>query len=191
MKNLVLVISMLMIWSCGPTNHPKAEDHSKFMSIPITGGINTFVGKMIQKGFKDPSTNGDVTTMRGVFINDECIIRIAATASSKTVYRVIVEYPEYGNWPDLNEQYAVVKKIYSDKYGEPHAIEDNTADKTKDYFEALLDYEIQYSSTFPKQDGDIEVYIDNYRPRVCISYLDAINLELSAKERTRKLNADI
>lgn len=190
MKNLVLVISILMLASCMPSNNHHSQEHATFMSTQIDGTINSFVAKMTVKGFTDPITEGDLVTMHGKFLGEECWIYIKFSVTTRTVYCVTVGYPEYNNWADLKDHYYSLKNLYTEKYGEPNVTETCSKEYT-DSLQALKDFALAHHSTFKRIKGDVSIYMDSFNPSVNVYYNDAINLKIAEKEREIKIHADI
>jgi hypothetical protein len=189
-KILVLVISTIMLASCTPSNHDNRE-HATFMSTPINGTLSSFIAKMTVKGFTDPVTEGDLTTMHGTFLSEECWIYIKSSLTSKTVYSVTVGYPEYNNWQDLQDHYFSLKGRYIEKYGEPDEVVETCDKEYTDKLAALKDFAAAYHIRFKRAKGDVAIFMDQFSPSVNVYYADAINLELSEKERTSKIHEEI
>lgn len=79
----------------------QAEDHLKFMGIPLTGNINSFQTKLEAKGCKiDKSINQyapkGVRVFKGQFAGNEAHIYVSYNKTNKTVYRakVVLEYTD-------------------------------------------------------------------------------------------------
>jgi hypothetical protein len=192
MKNfIVVVISMLLFASCTPNSNHRSAEHATFMSIPIDGTLNSFIAKMTVKGFTDPISEGDLTTMHGKFLGEECWIYIKSSLTSKLVYSVTVGYPEYDNWADLQDHYFSLKSTYIGKYGEPDDVVETCDVAYNDTLEALKDFAAAYHLSFKRAKGDVTIFMDHFNGSVNVYYADAINLALSEKERETKLHDEI
>ncbi len=161
------IIILLLLFTC--SFEALAQNHIKFMGIPLEQQLHQFVFQLKQKGFKDGWNNSleeflEQYNMKGKFLGireQDIIIQCV----DKTVIGVIVPY-HYESWKEAFNQYSTLKAMLTQKYGKPNKCVEKFLtnpipkdDKSK--FLAVKSEKCNYSSVFNVDSGRIEVSISN------------------------------
>lgn len=114
MKKIMSIFFVLCL--CMATS---AQQHMKFMGIPLDGTVDNFALKLKAKGVTYDATQSkaagpDVRVFNGRFMAEDAIIRVAYIPKNKTVFSAVVElqYPtvESAHIPFLNLTESLQKK---------------------------------------------------------------------------------
>lgn len=193
MKRLLSLLCCLLIAMASFAQ--SANQHLKFMGVPINGTIAQFQTKLVAKGCslnKEGSAyspNG-CRVFNGTLIGNKVIIYAFYNTQTKTVYRVkaIID----GVSEDMAEQhYQKLKNLLSQKYGTDYTKEGTKEGKEAISFLALKndfsgDDLDNYSKVSEFALGTVDIFItkdekewvrDPYNYNVHIDYCDALNYE--------------
>ena len=171
MKRLYVFILSIMLFSAS-----FAQDHLKFMGIPLDGTINQFQAKLVAKGMTvDYAANKFIgigcRKFKGSFSGKNAHIYVYFDESSKVVYRAkaVIDTDNINIWEN-NYNYFVnmLSTKYSDAYTKKGKYENK---ETLSFFvpnEELAAY---------KYLGIIDVYrsTDLYTYTVHVDYIDTVN----------------
>ena len=113
---------MLIIVSCLSV---AAQEHMKFMGIPLTGNIETFTSKLKAKGCTISAMNSaapvGVRVLNGTFSGEEATICVYYNATSKNVYGAKAYMEYYGKARAIEKQ-SHYENLLDTKY--PDALKD-------------------------------------------------------------------
>lgn len=118
MKNIRSLLLPLLLLFCFTTT-AYAQEHLKFMGIPLTGSIDNFQQKLAAKGIRlDKSANSQVgfgaRMFKGKFTDRDCLIGVSYS-KKKIVYKATAIYTTYDS--DEAENYQLmVQGILKKKY---------------------------------------------------------------------------
>lgn len=163
-----------------------AQDHLKFMGIPLDGTINQFQAKLAAKGVTlDVAANKHVRVgaraFKGSFSGKNAQIFVYYDESSKVVYRAkaVIESYDINIWEN-NYNYFV--NMLSTKYSDAYTEEGKHENKESLSFHVPNDELAVY-----KYLGTIDVYRSTnlYTFTVHVDYSDTVN---SIKHRNRNLD---
>ena len=183
-----ILIALLFIFSCIGAMAQNANEHLKFMGIPINGTLESFTQKLVAKGMKRQLGRRNIGFVRGTFAGkDNCKIYIQRINSCDVVFRVVVCLPPRETWAWLESDYNEFKQMLTSKYGEPFQHSETfkagsytSSDALK--MSSLRGGKCQYYTGWKLNEGAIEVeMISIETPSGCfvrISYFDAINSKL-------------
>lgn len=194
MKKILIALCIIML-----SFAMRAQEHMTFMGIPIDGKISTFVQKLEDKGFTCVRTREDgVAYLTGSFAGKrDCIILVAPSVKSLTVWKVVVVFPSKSSWESLKNEYQTMKSLYSRKYGEPNIYEFFISPYYEgDGYEmtAISIGKAYYESFFETNDGSIRLAIDDGEYRsgcVTVGYEDGINVKIKSQEEESSISEDI
>ena len=189
-----ILIALLFIFSCIGAMAQNANEHLKFMGIPINGTLESFTQKLVAKGLKREHAWEDNVLLKGTFAGKSgsgvCVMRIP---SRNIVYKVVVCLPSKDTWAWLESDYNEFKQMLTSKYGEPFQHSETfkagsytSSDVLK--MSSLRDGKCEYYTLWKLNEGAIGLEIISIEsPSSCfvrISYFDAINstLEESSKQ---------
>ena len=178
---LTVLISLTALASYAQTENP----HMTFKGVPIDGTRSQFVQKMKQKGFSIIDSSDNITLLSGSFAGyTNCDMAVLALSNMDLVCAVGVFFPECDTWSALYGNYASLKKMLTQKYGEPSDV----AEKFDGYSEPNDDMSrmlkvkmdrCKYYSIFETSKGDIELLIDHDDHTSCfvsLTYRDRLNI---------------
>ena len=99
-----------------------AQDHLKFMNIPISGSLDDFAKKLEAKGFEPYQVEDDFISLTGPYAGyNNCFVYIYTRYS--IVYNIEV-YFAYVD--DVHSAYNDLRRRLGLKYGAPSHVDDNT-----------------------------------------------------------------
>ena len=170
----------------------KAQDsHLTFKGIPIDGKLNEFVIKMQNSGFHLISEENGIAMLKGDFASyKDCFIGVATLKNNDLVNKIVVVFPERETWSTLYNNYYSLKKLLTEKYGEPsHNVEkfdsySEPKDDQNKMYEVKFD-RCKYYSIFTTEKGNIELSIDHNSVTSCfvkLAYFDEINGQIIENE---------
>ena len=96
-----------------------AEDHLKFMGIPINGQLTTFCQQLEKKNFKLEKAHADRARYEGSFTGKTVCVIVEATPKTHTVCDVLVAYKDNRTWEEMEDLYSGLKEQLTAKYDEP------------------------------------------------------------------------
>lgn len=178
MKKLLFTLMMLV----GITATAQTE-HLTFKGVPIDGTLTSFVSKMKQKGLSHLATRDGTAVLEGDFAGYKGCTIAASEYETGMVNRVVVIFPEKDTWTGLYGDYITIKKLLTQKYGEPtDVIEEfqgysNPSDDNERMFRVKYD-QCKYICDFINEKGAIELKIlhdDSFNCYISLLYIDAAN----------------
>ena len=183
-----ILIALLFVFSCIGVMAQNANEHLKFMGIPINGTLESFTQKLVAKKIKSIQAAEGVGLFNGAFAGkNDCNIFVATVPNRNIVSKVVVCLPPRETWAWLESDYNEFKQMLTSKYGEPFQHSETFKAGTftsSDYLKisALKEGKCQYYTGWKLNEGAIEVeMISIESPSGCfvrISYFDAINSKL-------------
>lgn len=159
--------------------------HLNFKGVPIDGPLTTFVGKLKQKGLKHVGTENGASLLKGNFASYKDCTIAASAYDNGDVNKVIVVFPSRKTWSDLYHNYASLKSMLTEKYGNPETVEetfqgyDQPSDDGDRMYKVQFD-ECRYISDFVTDGGIIELRIEHsgvFECFVILIYKDTVNSE--------------
>ena len=171
-----------------------AEDHLKFMGIPIDGPLQNFCQALEKKNFQQEKMQDDRAKYEGSFTGKPAYVIVEATPKTQTVCDVLVAYMDNRTWEEMEDQYFGLKEQLTAKYGEPvewHQLGDAPKNASfMDIQRKLADAELTRRAIFKTETGTIDLGIDNLRlyggwdgvPHTYIIYIDKANTTKSDQE---------
>ena len=180
-----ILIALLFIFSCIGAMAQNANDHLKFMGIPINGTLESFTQKLVAKGLKREHAWDNALLLKGTFAGKSgsgvCVMRVP---SRNIVYKVVVCLPSKDTWEWLENDYKEFKEMLTTKYGEPYKCSESFKEGTyvgSDYLKisALKGGECEYYSAWGSTEGMIllEIFNADGSSDCCVrlTYIDLIN----------------
>lgn len=166
-----------------------AQEHLSFKGIPIEGSVGSFCQQLRAKGFTQVAKNNNLTMFVGDFTGKNATVGVVATDDGKSVFSVVVFFDSSTEWNTLVETYDYYKNIYSRKYGEPAASEENNPSSSDSNFSLMHEvYQgtVIYETIWEVPGGDIELSIEKsteiHEGMVMIRYRDTKNLETKIQD---------
>ena len=189
-----ILIALLFVFSCIGAMAQNANEHLKFMGIPINGTLESFTQKLVAKKIKSIQVAEGVGLFNGAFAGKmNCNIFVATVPNRNIVSKVVVCLPPRETWAWLESDYNQFKQMLTSKYGEPLQHSETFKAGTftsSDYLKisALKEGKCEYYVGWKLNEGVILLEIISIEsPSSCLvrlSYFDAINskLEESSKQ---------
>ena len=192
-----ILIALLFIFSCIGAMAQNANEHLKFMGIPINGTLESFTQKLVAKKIKSIQAAEGVGLFNGAFAGkNDCNIFVATVPNRNIVSKVVVCLPSKDTWEWLENDYKQFKQMLTSKYGEPlqHSKTFKAgAFTSSDYLKisALKEGKCDYHSSWGLNEGFIilEIFNADGSPDCCVrlSYYDAINYKLAEDSKQNDL----
>lgn len=183
-----ILIALLFIFSCIGAMAQNANEHLKFMGIPINGTLESFSQKLVAKKIKSIQAAEGVGLFNGTFAGkNDCNIFVATVPNRNIVSKVVVCLPPRETWAWLESDYNQFKQMLTSKYGEPFQHSETFKAGTftaSDYLKisALKEGKCEYYVGWKLNEGVILLEIISIEsPSSCLvrlSYYDAINSKL-------------
>lgn len=171
-----------------------AQEHLFFKGVPIDGDITSFVEKLNSKGFKSLKQNDEGFFLEGLFSGHNCILVVESSLISHTVYSVYVMHDVKEDWMTLKNDYALLKKGLTLKYGDPILEKEEFRSPYKEGDgRAYMAFKGGYADWYCRFDakvGKIDLYIreQSYdKLNVIIQYEDSLNANKAVQELTSDL----
>ena len=189
-----ILIALLFVFSFIGAMAQNANEHLKFMGIPINGTLESFTQKLVAKKIKSIQAAEGVGLFNGAFAGKmNCNIFVATVPNRNIVSKVVVCLPPRETWAWLESDYNQFKQMLTSKYGEPLQHSETFKAGTftsSDYLKisALKEGKCEYYVGWKLNEGVILLEIISIEsPSSCLvrlSYFDAINskLEESSKQ---------
>ena len=184
-----ILIALLFVFSCIGVMAQNANEHLKFMGIPINGTLESFTQKLVAKGLKREHAWDNALLLKGTFAGKSgsgvCVMRVP---SRNIVYKVVVCLPSKDTWEWLENDYKEFKEMLTTKYGEPYKCSESFKEGTyvgSDYLKisALKGGECEYYSAWGSTEGMIllEIFNADGSSDSCVrlTYIDLINGKLA------------
>ena len=192
-----ILIALLFVFSCIGAMAQNANEHLKFMGIPINGTLESFTQKLVAKGMKSIQATEGVGLFNGTFAGkDNCTIYVFKVPLRNIVYKTVVALPPRGTWDWLEKDYNGFKEMLTSKYGEPlqHSETFKAGTLTSsDYLKisALKEGKCDYRSIWGLNEGIIfiDVFNGDGSPNclVRLVYIDLINYKLAQDSKQNDL----
>lgn len=183
-----IFIALLFVFSCIGVMAQNANEHLKFMGIPINGTLESFTQKLVAKKIKSIQAAEGVGLFNGAFAGkNDCNIFVATVPNRNIVSKVVVCLPPRETWAWLESDYNEFKQMLTSKYGEPFQHSETFKAGTftsSDYLKisALKEGKCEYYVGWKLNEGVILLEIISIEsPSSCLvrlSYYDAINSKL-------------
>jgi len=171
-----------------------AQEHMKFMGIPIDGKLSNFEPKLEEKGFAKNETYDNISTFKGKFTGKEVDVAVMGSEKTQTVCMVIVLFEKEDSWSLIKGMFNDYKELFTKKYGEPY---NDSHFFSKPYYEgdgyelsALRHGKCTYSTTWNTEHGVIVLNMAK-ECNITIGYSDKVNVEIRNKEKQEKDTNDI
>ena len=192
-----ILIALLFVFSCIGVMAQNANEHLKFMGIPINGTLESFTQKLVAKKIKSIQAAEGVGLFNGAFAGkNDCNIFVATVPNRNIVSKVVVCLPSRETWAWLEHDYNEFKQMLTSKYGEPFQHSETFKDgasPTSDYskMSLLKDDKCLYFSMWKFNEGVIALHIlgaeSSLNCFVRIGYIDGINDELAKDSKQNDL----
>ena len=192
-----ILIALLFVFSCIGAMAQNANEHLKFMGIPINGTLESFTQKLVAKGMKRQLGWDNTGVFRGTFAGEcDCKVYVNRIPSRNIVYRIVVCLPSRDTWDWLEKDYNKFKEMLTSKYGEPKFCSESFKEATyvgSDYLKisALKGGKCEYYSTWDLNEGFIilEIFNADGSSDCCVrlQYYDAINYKLAEDSKQNDL----
>lgn len=183
-----ILIALLLVFSFIGAMAQNANEHLKFMGIPINGTLESFTQKLVAKKIKSIQAAEGVGLFNGTFAGkNDCNIFVATVPNRNIVSKVVVCLPPRETWAWLESDYNQFKQMLTSKYGEPFQHSETFKAGTftsSDYLKilALKEGKCEYYVGWKLNEGVILLEIISIEsPSSCfvrLSYYDAINSKL-------------
>ena len=174
-----------------------ANEHLKFMGIPINGTLESFTQKLVAKGMKREHAWDNAVLLKGTFAGlSGCGTCVMKVPSSNIVCKVVVCLPSKDTWEWLENDYKQFKQMLTSKYGEP--LQHSETFKAGSYtssdvlkMSSLRDGKCEYYTVWKLNEGMIGLEIISIEsPSSCfvrLNYYDAINDKLAENSKQNDL----
>jgi hypothetical protein len=185
MKNLLMTLA-LVLSTVRLVAQTADNQHLIFKGVPIDGTLSEYVEKMKLNGFVVTVSEPGTSLLQGDFAGyKDCLVGVVTMKQKDLVSRIKVMFPERDDWSSLYGNYANLKVMLIQKYGQPTEVVEVfpsypsvTNDGLK-YTYAQVG-ECNYKTVFETPKGQVSLYIDNIDSKcfVGLSYTDKINGEI-------------
>ena len=159
-----------------------AQEHMKFMGIPIDGTPAQFGQKLVtQKGMTDIGRNCYVGKFFGI---ENCCVAVVGVDNN--IRTVSVYFPESKDWTSISARYNQLKNSLTSKYGEPYNVTEYFDSKYVDddpsrFYELIFD-RCHYETSWVMTQGEIQLKMVNLKgdnssdsQHVALFYIDYAN----------------
>ena len=170
-----------------------AQEHQKFMGIPIDGSVAAMVNQLKAKGFEEISVDDTGAAVEGMFSGERRMVFIYGTPTTKKVYQVIVVLKESSSWSTLKSTYTEYKKLLENKYGNAIGGEEFNYpyyDGCGSEMTAVRNDECNYTRIFETSTGSITLLIGS-SCCVYLAYVDKINNDICDREKETVMSDDL
>ncbi len=184
-----ILIALLFVFSCIGAMAQNANEHLKFMGIPINGTLESFTQKLVAKGMKRQQGWDNTGVFRGTFAGEcDCKVFVNRILSRNIVYRIVVCLPSRNMWEWLESDYKQFKQMLTSKYGEPKFCSESFKEGASTYDNsskmiATLSGKCNYLASWPIDGGviDLEIFKPDGEFYCCVrlQYFDRINYKLA------------
>lgn len=189
---IVVVLGICLLGN--PLYAQESQKHIEFRGIPVSGNLNTFVGKLGGLGYKVAERSDNAVLMEGKFTGKDVEIIVFSSKKTKTVWKVLVRFDKATSWSSLKYDYEYYKSAFTKKYGNPETSYEFFSDP---YYEGD-GYELQavrvekchYVSFYNTEGGVVYIEMDKSE-RLCVHYEDSVGTEKQKKERDEAVIDDI
>lgn len=185
---IALFLSLTACISFAQTDTSK---HLIFKGVPLDGTLDQYVSKMKQNGFKHLSTKDGTAMLQGDFAGyKDCNIVVSTLKQKDLVHKIGVLFPEKETWSTLSGNYFDLKKMLTEKYGNPSTEVEKFDTRSEPRDDRSRMYEVQfdrckYYSIWTTDKGEIQLSIEHDGFTSCcvkLAYFDKINGETIKKQ---------
>ena len=168
-----------------------AQDHMKFMGLPIDGQLTTFCQALEKQNFRCSSMYAN-PVFYGFFKDQRANVIVETTPETHIVCQVLVAFLQLNTWNELDSMYNALKADLIAQYGEPvetKEVGEGPQDHTqiRQYLEDVI---LIRRCKFETKTGTIDLGIDNLRlhqrshgvPYTYLIYTDKANITIAAQE---------
>ena len=164
----------------------QSSEHLTFKGVPIDGTLDDFVSNMEKSGFSHLGTNKGSAVLEGDFATYKgCQIYVSTLNQIDLVNLIGVIFPKKDTWSNVLGDYTFLKKLLSEKYGEPGNVveEFRNGDPSSDFLKVIKigQQEGTYRCVWELDKGSIVLsIIPSDSKRECSSllvYSDKINAD--------------
>ena len=187
MKKTLISLLVAFVFSTTASAQNSSE-HLTFKGVPIDGTLSEYVQKMKQAGFIHTGTQDGTAILTGDFAGYKgCTIGVSTLKSTNNVNAILVIFPEWKEWASLENNYANLKSMLTEKYGEPsecmETFQGYHSPKTDmEKFISLTTNQCTWYTTFSTPKGDIQLSLDEKDIETCfviLRYFDKINTDFA------------
>jgi len=178
-----LLLCALVLAHLSAYSQSAEPSHLEFKSIPLIGNYKAFAQKLVAQGCEIISTDENLAILKGSFVSKECSIGVAATNTSKTVWKVLAILPNHDTWRTLKLEYDNLKAQYGEKYGTPYNVEESVSESYLEGNEwaALTLGKCTYRTVWYMDTGAITIEMTEDH-NIMIHYEDGVGMGLKDKE---------
>ena len=163
-----------------------STEHLSFKGVPIDGKLDEYVSKMKQNGFTHLQTEDGTAYLNGDFAGyKDCYVGVSTLKQNDLVYKIAVVFKEKDTWSKLSTNYFDLKKMLTEKYGEPSDVVEKfdvpSYSQPRDDQDRMIKVKYdncKYYSVWQTDKGEIQLSIDHSDVTSCfvkLTYLDKIN----------------
>ncbi|MBR5249106.1 MAG: hypothetical protein IKV28_00770 [Bacteroidales bacterium] len=188
-KKILLTLCAVLL-----TASLQAQEHMTFKGVSMERNVKSFVSQLKSKGLSIEYQQEEGTILTGEFAGrSECTIVVIPTKGNKKVWKVVALFPQKTSWYSLEQEYYTLKESYSEKYGNPESFEffiEPYEEGDGNEMAAIAEDKCKYASFYTTPEGTIvlEICADQC---VQVTYEDAINKAIHAKEKEASVSEDI
>ncbi len=183
MNRIIFLVTLLLCHIASIAQN--SNEHLKFKGVPIDGTLREYVSKMESAGFSYIDTHDDGTAiLQGDFAGFKgCLISVSTMTNSDIVNTISVIFPKKDDWYSLEENYLHLKKMLTEKYGDPAECVEEFQDYATDNLQKLQCLKLDkciYVTIFATPKGDIKLSLGHQRLKSCfvkLQYWDRINTD--------------
>lgn len=170
-----------------------STNHIRFMGLSVTGDIDQFKDSLVIKGFSYIDSYESSYKFFGKFANEIVTLTVLASPDTKTVCKIIVDFPQKSDWKDLKKDYFTKKDLFKSKY---------PMDSSYEFFSSPYEdgdgYELRavsrekctYTSFFLAVGGYIIIEIEK-TAQIRVTYEDRENMKIAQEELKQSAIDDI
>lgn len=171
-----------------------AQEHLAFKGEPIDGEASSFVQKLNKLGFKSVQKTDDGYYLEGLFSGHNSMLLVESSLLTNTAHTVYVMQEVKEDWATLKNDYSVLKKGLTLKYGNPILSKEEFRSPYKEgdgsAYMAFKGGYADWQCRFDAQVGIIDLYIreQSYGElNVILKYEDSANAKKAVQELTSDL----
>ena len=163
------------------------SEHLTFKGVPIDGTLNEYVSKMKQNGFTHLGTEDGTAILNGDFAGyKDCYVGVSTLKQNDLVNKIAVIFPDNDTWSTLSGNYFDLKKMLTEKYGEPSDVVEKFDTYSQPRDDKSRMYQVgmdrcKYYSIWQTDKGEIQLSIEHesvIKYFVRLGYFDKINNEI-------------
>lgn len=197
LKKLSLITLIMMVTLAVGGGFAFAQEsttHLDFKGIPIDGNLEAYTSQLNQLGFTTTKVTDDAAMMKGSFAGEEVEVAVYTTSQSKTVYMVVVAFPEQTSWYSIKADFKKLENNLQVKYGKPTL---QRKSFSSPYYEgdgyemtAIKVDKCNYYTRFTTATGELTLLILKSR-QIGLYYSDKINDAKNDREKNASIYEDL